>query len=163
MELYSTNQAKRLSARANTWLVIACLAVVLGLAGCIACCVLCTTATAQQMERDAIIISTLAGWAVIFALTAGVFPNRYALIHENNVLTGERETAVGQITIEPEVLQIPKSIAICKVVVGEGIHAQRLSVRADKVKYLSRYTGKTLKLYTVYGYIAAFEETHESN
>lgn len=108
------------------------------------------------------LLSTLGGWFVIFALTVRIFPARYGAQHENNILTGERETVSGVISVEPEVLQIPKSIAICKVVVGSGIHTQRLSVRADKAKLLAQHSGESLTLHTVYGYIAAFEESNET-
>ena len=162
MELYAQKQAQALRLRARCWSVAVFAAVALALVGCIVCCCLSSTATAERMERTAIILSTAAGWFVIFALTVLVFPNRYGAQHEENILCGERETVTGVISVEPEVLQIPKSIAICKVVVRSGAFERRLSVRADKVKLLQAYEGQALTLHTVYGYIAFFEEPHEN-
>ncbi len=162
MELYSHLQAQKLAGRVKGWSIAAGIAAFLGLAGCIACCLLSARATAAQYELLAGIISTGAGWFVIFAITAQILPNRYDHAHESNMLAGPRETVTGPVAIEPEILQIPKSIAICKVVLGTGRSAQRLSIRADKLALLQPYDGKTITLQTVHGYIVAIEEQHET-
>ncbi|MCD8118158.1 MAG: hypothetical protein LUE29_01465 [Lachnospiraceae bacterium] len=159
MELYSEEQEQHQKTKAKAWTVAAEVIAGASLVGCIVCCVLTTTATAEQMMQTATILSTLGGWFVIFAVTAQILPNRRQAQHEANVLEGERAMDTGIITVEPEVLQIPKSIAICKVVVDTGTEKKRLSIRADKAKLLKERDGQNLILYTVYGYIAAFEET----
>lgn len=158
LELYSAEEEQRQKNRAKVWTVAAAVVAAAAFIGCIICCVLTTTATADQMTQTATAISVVGGWFIIFAITAQILPHRRAAQHEANILTGEREREAGTVTVEPEVLQIPKSIAICKVVVGQGMEKKRFSIRADKAKLLKERDGQDLILYIVYGYVAAFED-----
>lgn len=158
MELYNQRQVEKFAVRIRKWLIVATVLAVLTLICCIVCCCSITTATAAQWETRAILISTVGGWLVIFIVTMRINPDRYAMQHEQNILSGERTCHSGVITLEPQVLQIPKSITICKVVLGQGADARRFSIRGDKVRLLKPYDGKNLTFYTVKGYIAAWEE-----
>ncbi len=158
MQLYSHQQAQRYAQRAKRWSIAALIVALAALTGCIICCCQVTTATALMLENRAIWISVIGGWIVIFLLTMVVIPNRHAAQHESNILSGEQETVTGTVTVEPEVLQIPKSIAICKVVVATPLQTCRRSIRADKASLLAAYDGKCMTLHTVFGYITDFEE-----
>ncbi len=161
MEFYRQEEADIFDRRAHRWTVAAYVFAILAFLGCIVCCCLSSTATASQMNLITIVLSTLGGWFVIFALTARILPYRRFSQHIRSTLEGERVAHTGIITLEPQVLQIPKSIAICKVVVGSGFRPPRLSIRWDMAKHLKAYNGKALTVYAVHGYIAAFEEAHE--
>ncbi len=164
MVFYFHTEIAHRQKRIRCWRAVLCTVAVAALAGCIVCCCLSTTATAAKMEQTAVLISNMAGWFVIYGLTAQLQPLRYALQHESNVLHTDWETVTGRITVEKERLQIPKSIAIYKVSVDTGEEVRRLNVRADKAALLSGYDGRALALQTAYGYITAFEEicdTHE--
>ncbi len=158
MELYKEDRVRVLNNRVKGWRVLAALVAGLTLAGCILCCCLCTTATAARLETIAVLTSMVGGWIVIFCVTAKIAPYRQEWTHEENVLTGEAQVLEGPVSLEPEVLQIPRSIAICKVVLGEGTDSRRLSIRADKAGLLRPFEGKKLRLTVVSGYISAFEE-----
>ncbi len=163
MEFYSQQEMARRGRTAQVWFGIICATALLALLGCIYFCCCWTTAKAAQLERDTIILSTVAGWFFIAIWTGVVLPQYRARIHERNILCEARETLTGVICVEPEVLQIPRSIAICKVVLNGAGRTQRLSVRADRAKYLKPLAGKRLNLQIVHGYIAAFEECHETD
>ncbi len=158
MELYNHQQAQARSTRIRVWTVLTLTVMAASLAGCIVCCCLSSTATAARMEGYAILTAIAGGWFAIFALTVKILPDRYMLLHERNVLDSPRETVTGVVSVEPEVLQIPKSVTICKVTVGKGAFTQRLNVRSDKAQLLQDLSGRNLTLHTVHGYIAAFEE-----
>ncbi len=163
MEFYSQQETARRERTARVWFGIICAAAILTLIGCILFCCSWTTADAARLERDTIILSTAGGWFFIAIWSAVVLPQYRAQIHERNILCEARETITGVISVEPEVLQIPKSIAICKVVLKNERGTQRLSVRADRAKHLKPLCGRKLTLQVVHGYIAAFEEHHETD
>lgn len=163
MELYSPKQTQNRLTLARIGMVAAAFAGAAGLTVCILCCVFCTTANASSMGARAIVCSTAAGWLVMTLVSDLILPQLRARQHEKSVLEGERETVTGIIRVEPEVLSIPRSISIRKVVVECGREKRRLSVRADRAKTLAGFDGKRLRLQTVNSYIASFEEANEDN
>lgn len=162
MELYERSQTERRKVHIRRWVLIVTLVAAAAFLACILFCCRANTANITRMEKYTILTSLFAGWFVIFSLTVIVLPSWYAVLHEENVLRGERSTVTGVITLEPEVLQIPKSISICKVVVNNGEESSRISVRSDKAGLLAGLEGKKCTLHTVHSYIAAIEESHET-
>ena len=163
VELYDRAETEKHLSTGNRWMLFAAVVGAVALIACVVCCVLTNTANAARMESATILISTLGCWLVAFSLTARAYPLKQLAVHERNVLEAERETLTGTFSLEPEVLQIPKSVSIRKVVVCDGIDTRRLSIRSDKAELLRRLEGRKVTFRLAYGYIVAFEVANENS
>ena len=63
----------------------------------------------KTMLARIIAVSTLGGWLVIALWWNVVLPGRREAAHESHMLTGERETDTGELTVSRELQIIPKS------------------------------------------------------
>lgn len=157
VELYSREGIDRQRKRYRTSKYTALFIAVLGLIACIVICCAANTLNAQSMENAAVIVSTLTGWAVIFIILNVQLPAKYEASHAQNMLAGEREAHHGTITVDKTVTRIKSSISVCRVSVSDGA---RLNINSKNAAALRGITAP-VTLYSVHGYVTAYEVAHE--
>ena len=158
MELYPAAYIASRKRNKTIWLVIACGLAVLSLAVCITLCVLTTTATEDRYEFIVLLVSGLSGCVVIFLWKNLVFENVRELRHIHSVQEDAPTTVEGKITVLPDRFRIPGSVYVQRLQVdGTDHNTATVSVNSRRVKLLSGKT-QSVRLYTVHGYVVAFEE-----
>ena len=155
VELYSDAELARLKARIRRGQVFHCLLAVAALTACLVMIACTNTRNAGQMELATILVSTVAGWIVIYGSVFGVMLRRRELRHAVMLREGEREEARGAVTVTGERIVIRRSITARRVEVrGEG-DVQRLLVCESRADALAAANASAV--YTVHGYVAACE------
>ena len=76
--------------------------------------------------------------------------------HAANLAEGPRESVAGRVTVLKLKVRIRNSITLRKIRVDTEDGPVNLSVHIDKAERLRR-AGEWLKLYTVHGYVVAYE------
>lgn len=157
VELYSdadlAQMRQRIKRRRAAHLLVAAVA----LAACLTMIALTSTENAARMELAVIAVSTLAGWIVIYGSVFVVMAARRELRHATMLREEERQAVSGAVTVTDERVVIRRSIAARRVEVrdGEGTHRMLVcEMRAAEIAALGEAT-----LYTVHGYVAAYEVT----
>ena len=115
------------------------------------------TRSLYQMLLRCICISVGAAWLIIYF---GIYTVRDAgreLAHAQRLAEGERETVTGKVTLLKLKGRIRNSITLRKVRVETAEGPVSLNVHIDKAEALRR-AGEYLTLYTVHGYIVAFQK-----
>ncbi len=132
------------------------------LAACVSLCFFVTTANAGRLLAAAVIISTLAGWAVILLRAGWYAPAKAVYTHMEGVLAAqEREAFTGTLTPEAGTLRIPNSIWIRRVTLTDAQGGTvALSVPDGKAAQLPP-AGTAVRVQTVRKYILAWEAAHE--
>lgn len=153
VELYSRGDIERLIRRKNISKYAALIIGVLGLAACIAICCAANTANAQRMENTAVIVSTLAGWAVIFIILNVQLPSKYEAAHAKLLLDGERKAHRGTVTVDKTPVRIKNSVSVCRVSVSDGARLNIISKKAAALKGITA----PVTLYSVHGYVVAYD------
>ena len=155
VELYSDADLARLERRVRRWRVGL---LVLAAAALIACIVLAATAktgTAKQMELAAIVVSTLAGWIVIYGSMFIVTAGRRELAHAQMLREEERTRQEGKPALTGQRVRIQKSIVARRIELRGAGPVRTAMVSENRAKALEK-AGATA-VYTVHGYVAAYE------
>lgn len=98
-QLYSVETAEKKEKSLKYLIILTVAVAVAAVASCLIICLNVTTANAFIMEIAAMIITIVAGWAVIFLLTNFVLYNKYLVMHYDNILTIERNRVVGELVV----------------------------------------------------------------
>lgn len=127
-------------------------------AALIACIVLiaCTgTRNAARMELATVIISTVAGWIVIYGSVFAVMASKRELRHATMLREEEWEAVSGAVTVTDERVVIRKSITARRVEVRGEKDVRRVLVCESRADALAAAGASAV--YTVHGYVAAYE------
>ena len=154
-ELYSDADLIRLGRKIRRWSAAHALLAAAALAVCLGMIARTGTANAARMEAAVIIVSTLAGWAVLYGQLFVVTPCRRELRHASMLREEERETVTGEVTVTDEQVTIRKSITAQRVEVRGEEDTHRLLVCQSRAAALA--TLGTATLHIAHGYVAAYE------
>lgn len=158
-ELYTPGALERLR-RKNKLRTLALAA--LGCAATLVCVCLCArieTQNARDTLYRVVAVSTAGGWLVLALWFNVLLPGRREAAHQAHMLSGERETDAGELTVTKTFLDIPRSAPLLRVELRDGERVRRLSVSPRKAALLP--TGRRVKVWTVYGCIVAWEAEDE--
>ena len=150
-DILRLRQAIRRHTGAHILLAAAALAVCLGLIARTG------TANAARMEGLTIAVSTVAGWVALYGQILVVTPWRRELRHAEMLRSEDREAVAGFIAVTDERVRIRKSITARRVEARGEDGAVRLLVCDTRAAALDSLGAATL--YTVHGYVAAYEVT----
>ena len=155
VELYDDAAMTHLERKIKRWRICLWTLGAAALAACVGM-ILCTgTANAARMELAVILVSTLAGWIVIYGGTFCVATTRRELAHARMLRSEERQAVIGRITVTNEQVVIRNSIAARRVEVETDGQVRRLLVCETRAGCLT--TPGITALYTAHGYVAAYE------
>lgn len=155
VELYSEADLARLRQQIRRRRAVDAAIAVAALAICVALIISTRTRNAARMELATIIVSTLAGWIVIYGSVFTVMARGRELRHATMLREEERQTVCGDVVVTDERIAIRKSITARRVEVrGEG-ETERLLVCEERAQALA--AAGASRLYTVHGYVAAYE------
>lgn len=155
VELYSDEDRARLRARIGRRRAAHAVIAAAALAACIAMAILTNTRNAGRMELAAILVSTVAGWIVIYGTVFVVWASGRELRHAEMLHEGEREAVRGAVTVTDERIAIRRSITARRVEVRGDGEVQRLLVCESRAEALA--AAEACAVYTVHGYAAAYE------
>ena len=135
--------------------------ILLGLAlAALAVCIVLTTRVNNrnlyQMLLACICISVGTAWIILYLGTFVVRDGKREIEHAANLAEGPRECVAGRVTVLKLKVRIRNSITLRKLRVDTAEGPVNLSVHIDKAERLCR-AGEWLKLYTVHGYVVAYE------
>ncbi len=136
-----------------------CLILVLALAALFVCILLCTkvnTLNVTRMLYTVMIISTLAGWAVMFLWVYAYRPARARSAHMKGILAGEQEMYEGTLRRTGESFAIPGSVVVKKVELRKGEQVTLLHADSALIKLLPP-DGTNVQLVTVRKFITGYE------
>ena len=157
LEFYSCKGTAQQKKRIACYRVICWCAAIAGSSGCIALCARVTTANASSMQAAVIGLSTAAGWLVILLVNLGIRPIRAELAHAVSILAGETEELTGTIRTRPDVIDIPHSVSIRRVVLtDENGGTSTLNVLASKASLLPE-DGTRVRVHIVRRFITGIE------
>ena len=163
VELYPPERLERL---ARNRILVKRLLWALALAALAVCVILTARVNTRNIYRmlvACICVSVAAAWIIIYFGIYVVRDGGRELAHAANLQDGPRETVDGRVTVLKGRVRIRNSITLRKVRVETDRGSTLLSVHADKAEQLIR-AGERLKLYTVHGYVVAYEVTgHEDS
>lgn len=155
VELFSDEDLARLRRQIRRrWAAHGLLAIV-ALAACVVMIARTDTANAARMELATIIVSTLAGWIVIYGTLFVVVPRQRELRHAMMLRSEARQEVSGAVTVTGAQVAIRKSITARGVEVRGDTETQNLLVCQTRADALAA-SGAT-KLYIAHGYVAAYE------
>ena len=160
VELYEPERLARLEKRRALTKKL-----LLGLA--LAALVVCIVLTAQVNTRNiykmllaCICVSVGAAWIIIYFGIYTVRDGGRELAHAKHLAEGPREAVTGKVSLQKLKVRIRNSITLRKVRVETENGPVNLSVHIDKAEQLRR-AGEWLTLYTVHGYIVAWQKAKE--
>ncbi len=157
-ELYHPEELDELRRKIRRGTVITVLIGLLTLAVCVALCCFVTPKNATTLLLGTVVASTLGGWAVISVSYFGVEEHKNAYKHCEAMLSGERERIDGTYELTDERLRVKRGVAMRRIRV-DGVprvgSVQVYDKKADRLKDVHHGA-----LYTVYGFVTAYEEGH---
>ena len=162
IEFYPADAEARLARSTKIWKIITAGIAVTALAVCVALTCGVTTANASRRELLVCSVSVLAGWIVIFLLKHFVFGMGQELIHLRTLNDEPREAVTGEVTADSRRFHIPSSITVQSLYVHTQTETHRVSINTRLLRKLPKLPA-TLTLYTVHGYVVAYEECHASH
>lgn len=155
-KLYSMEEAGKWQKKARLY---GGLLVFVAAAALLACIYLCTLADGRNTEKlliPVMIISTLAGWAVMLGHAYLRRPAKARAQHMKGMLAGEEEMFEGVLQRTGETFSIPGSVTVKKMALVNG--EERVLLHADSV--LARQLpkdGTRVRLLAVRKYITGYE------
>ena len=155
VELYSDADLDRLRKQIRQRRAANSLIAAAALVACIAMIACADTRNAASMEIASIIVSTVAGWIVIYGSVFVVSVRRRELRHATMLHEEERQTVSGVVTVTDERVVIRRSITARRVEVRGEKETQRLLVCESRAAALAQAGADTV--YAVHGYVAAYE------
>ncbi len=158
VELYDRRALERLEKKKKRAGRAAVILAAATLAACVLLCCLNSPANTGRIEKATIAVSVLGGWTVIYLVNHPVRERRYELVHAKMLLEGERDAVEGVLEVSRERMRIRGSIRFYPLTLTDGEKKHRSKVIASRAPALRAEEGKRLRLYTVNGYAAAWEE-----
>ena len=160
IRFYSKAELKKL--KTSLWIarIAATLLALITLAVCIWFCVNVNTANALRQLVMTMIVSALGGWAVITLRITAIKHYKYAVAHCEAILKGAEEKIEGRFTVSESITRIHGGVSFYCVRVNDE--------EENGVSLYSRYRkrfdeSKALAVYTVYGFITAYEAAYEAD
>ena len=157
VELYSPERLEKLDRRRR---IVKRLLWGLALAALAVCIVLTTQVNTRNIYRmllACICVSVGAAWIIIYVGTYAVRDPGRELAYAKHLEEGERQSVTGKVTLQRLKVRIRSSVTLRKVLVETEQGPVNLSVHIDKTEQL-RQAGEYLTLYTVHGYIVAYQK-----
>ncbi len=155
VELYDASDLAALKKQRRVWIGVAVAVGVLTLALCILFCLLTRPQNEQTMLWSILITSAVGGWIVITLLHFRIDECKWALAHTEAMLSGEREPVEGSFAYTEEYTRIRKGISMRRVAVSGAPKVPTLEVYEAKVRRFA--PEKAVRVYSVYGFITAYE------
>lgn|GEM_PF-2405034 len=162
IELYPADAVRRETRRYKLW---RCFTVSFALAALAACVVLVcktNTANAPRMQWRVCELSAVSGCVVIFLCKHFVLPGKREILHLRTLRDEERQAVSGKVSLLPGKISIPGSVRIRKLQVRTGEKTGTVNIGCRFVKRLPKLPA-ALTLYTVHGYVIAWEVRHEAD
>lgn len=158
VELYTDGDMEKMKRRIKSWETALFLMGAAALAACVTLAALTDTLNAAKMELACVLVSTLAGWLIIYFAVFKVAAGRRELRHAEMLRTEERERLEGAVTVTRERFRIRKSVPVRRVEVrpADG-EPRRILVCESRARALEE--ANPAVLYAVHGYAAACEVT----
>lgn len=148
-------EKRRIWTRRLLWaLALAALAV------CIILTALVNTHNIYRMYLACVCVSVGAAWIIIYFGIYVVRDGGRELEHAKHLAEGPREAVTGRVSLQKLKVRIRNSVTLRKVRVDTEKGPVNLSVHIDKSEQL-RKAGERLTLYTVHGYIVAYQKAEE--
>lgn len=161
IELYPAERETKLVRENRIWTSVALTLAALLLAGCIVLCLTSRTVNEDRHELIALILSGFGGCAVIWIWSRRVRACRSELRHLSVLHEGETEVLHGVVTLLPGRFQIPGSVSVQTLrVQSAGGETRRVSVISRCARHF-RDCPEPLTLYTVHGFVVAYESKVE--
>ena len=162
IEFYPADAAERIARSNKIWKVVTAGIALSALAVCIA--LVCGVKTANAQRRELLVcgISILAGWVVIFLCKHFVFGLKRELVHLHTLQDEPREALTGTVRADSKRFHIPSSITVQTLHVDNGTETHRASINTRLLRKLPKLPAR-LTLYTVHGYVVAYEEHHAAD
>lgn len=158
VELYTDGDLEKLKKRIRGWTGALCALGAAALAACVTLAALTNTLNAAKMELACVLVSTLAGWLIIYLAVFKVVAGRRELRHAEMLRSEERERLEGSVTVTRERFKIRKSVPVRRVELrsADG-EPRRILVCESRAGALEG--ARPSVLYAVHGYAAAYEVT----
>ena len=155
IELYPPSRLKRTRRARIIILLLFCAVALGGLLFCVHFCLRAEPGAERPLLRRLLWTAVPCGWVCIALYRALLAPLRRFAEHAEHMLTGERETLRGTVTVTDELVYIRRSIAVRTLLLDDGAEQRRLSVCAPFARQLGN-TPRGMSLAVVHGYVAAF-------
>ena len=120
------------------------------------------TRNLYTMLPRCVCVSVGAAWIIIYFGIYVVRDGKREAAYARHLLEGERQTVEGKVSLVKLKVRIRNSVTLRKLRVETGEGPVSLSVHIDKADQLKR-AGEFLRLYTVHGYVVAYEELNHEN
>ncbi|MBR6006229.1 MAG: hypothetical protein IK064_01230 [Clostridia bacterium] len=160
-ELYSGDDVIILQKKQRLWRIAAIAVAAVTLILCIVFCASSGPRNMMKMLAAAVITSTVGGWIVITIVRFALDELRYAEKHTRAVLEGERESVDGRFELTDDRTLVKRGVAMLRVDAGTESGTHALQIYEKKAR---RFDAKNAKrVYTVHGFIAAYEAEDENN
>ncbi len=159
-EFYTPERLERLARRHRLVKRLLYLLAFAALAVCVVLTCQVNTHNIYDMLLACICISVGAAWIIIYFGVYVVRDGGRELAHAKNLADGPRETVTGTVTVLPLKVRIRNSVTLRKLRVETAKGPAEYSVQIDKVEELRR-AGERLTLYTVHGYVVAWQRAEE--
>ncbi len=158
VELYTDGDMEKMKGRVKGWVTALFLLGAAALAVCVTLAALTNTLNAAKMELACVLVSTLAGWLVIYFAVFKVIATGRELRHAEMLRTEERERLEGTVTVTRERFRIRKSVPVRRVEIrATDGEPRKILVCESRAKALEEADPGVL--YAVHGYAAAYEVT----
>ena len=155
IELYPPTRLRRTRRARIIILLLFCAVALGGLLFCVHFCLRAEPGAERPLLRRLLWTAVPCGWVCIALYRALLAPLRRFAEHAEHMLTGERETLRGTVTVTDELVYIRRSIAVRTLLLDDGAEQRRLSVCAPYARQLGN-TPRGMSLAVVHGYVAAF-------
>lgn len=160
VELYPPERLARLARRRRLVKGLLYLLAAAALAVCVVLTCRVNTHNIYDMLLACICISVGAAWIIIYFGIYVVRDGGRELAHARHLADGPRESLSGQVAILPLKVRIRNSVTLRKLRVETAEGPVECSVHVDRAEELRR-AGPRLTLYTVHGYVVAWQRMEE--
>ena len=157
-ELYTAEDLAGLEQRRKGAVAALLIAAAATLAVCVLLCCLVGRFDPAKLEKATVAVSILGGWVCIYLFNNPVQDRKHELTHAQMLLEGEREALEGVLSVDRQRMRIRGSIRFYPLALRDGAESRRSKVVAARAAALRAQEGKRIRLYTVNGYAAAWEE-----
>ena len=158
IELFTPDRLRKLERRRTITKWILIVLAVAALAVCVVLTAQVNTRNIYRMLAYCICISVGTAWIILYFGTFVVRDGKRELEYAKHLSEGERTAVTGKVTLLKLKVRIRNSVTLRKVLVDTDKGPVNLSVQIDKAEKL-RNAGERLTLYTVNGFIVAYEVT----
>lgn len=160
VELYDPARLARLEKRCVLTKRLLWILALTALAVCVILTALVNSHNIYRMYLACVCISVGSAWLIIYFGIYVVRDGGRELEHAKHLAEGPREAVTGRVTLQKLKVRIRNSVTLRKVRVDTEQGPVNLNVHIDKSEQLRR-AGERLTLYTVHGYIVAYQKAEE--